>query len=86
MQIFIVYACDYFYSLRKFKKKKNFASAHSMEEAEVLCDRLGIFVDGSFQCLGNPTEVSRKYQFVYDDKFLFQKLHLYGDCSLTNKD
>ena len=31
--------------------------AHSMEEAEVLCDRLGIFVDGDFQCLGNPKEV-----------------------------
>jgi ABC-type multidrug transport system ATPase subunit len=28
-----------------------------MEEAERLCDRLGIFVDGGFQCLGNPKEV-----------------------------
>ena len=28
-----------------------------MEEAEVLCDRLGIFVDGSLQCVGNPKEV-----------------------------
>ena len=34
-------------------------SAHSMEEAEVLCDRLGIFVDGSLQCIGNPKEVLR---------------------------
>jgi ABC-type Na+ transport system ATPase subunit NatA len=33
-------------------------SAHSMEEAEVLCDRLGIFVVGSLQCIGNPKEVS----------------------------
>ena len=33
-------------------------SAHSMEEAEVLCDRLGIFVDGSLQCIGNPKEVT----------------------------
>jgi len=29
-----------------------------MEEAEVLCDRLGIFVDGGFQRLGNPKEVT----------------------------
>jgi ABC-type multidrug transport system ATPase subunit len=29
-----------------------------MEEAEVLCDRLGIFVDGGFQCIGNPKEVT----------------------------
>ena len=28
-----------------------------MEEAEHLCDRLGIFVDGSLQCVGNPKEV-----------------------------
>jgi len=33
-----------------------------MEEAEVLCDRLGIFVDGGFQCLGNPKEVT--YLFI----------------------
>ena len=35
------------------------SAAHSMEEAEVLCDRLGIFVDGSLQCIGNPKEVSQ---------------------------
>lgn len=34
-----------------------YISAHSMEEAEVLCDRLGVFVDGSLQCIGNPKEV-----------------------------
>uniref|UniRef100_A0A7N0V1R9 ABC transporter domain-containing protein n=1 Tax=Kalanchoe fedtschenkoi TaxID=63787 RepID=A0A7N0V1R9_KALFE len=33
-------------------------TTHSMEEAEVLCDRLGIFVDGSLQCIGNPKEVN----------------------------
>ncbi|KAI0528659.1 hypothetical protein KFK09_001201 [Dendrobium nobile] len=31
-------------------------TTHSMEEAEVLCDRLGIFVTGSLQCIGNPKE------------------------------
>ncbi|XP_057806410.1 ABC transporter A family member 7-like isoform X2 [Salvia miltiorrhiza] len=31
-------------------------TTHSMEEAEHLCDRLGIFVDGSLQCVGNPKE------------------------------
>ena len=28
-----------------------------MEEAEELCDRAGIFVDGDFHCLGTPIEV-----------------------------
>uniref|UniRef100_A0A0E0B1Z0 ABC transporter domain-containing protein n=1 Tax=Oryza glumipatula TaxID=40148 RepID=A0A0E0B1Z0_9ORYZ len=38
---------------------------HSMEEAEVLCDRLGIFVDGDFQCLGNPKELKARYGGAY---------------------
>ena len=29
-------------------------TTHSMEEATVLCDRLGIFVDGTLVCIGNP--------------------------------
>ncbi|KAH7657402.1 Sulfate-transporting ATPase protein [Dioscorea alata] len=33
-------------------------TTHSMEEAEALCDRVGIFVDGSLQCIGNPKEVT----------------------------
>ncbi|KAL8140462.1 hypothetical protein V2J09_006483 [Rumex salicifolius] len=36
-------------------------TTHSMEEAEVLCDRLGIFVDGSLQCIGNPKELKARY-------------------------
>jgi ABC-type multidrug transport system ATPase subunit len=28
-----------------------------MEEAEELCDRVGIFVSGNFHCLGTPSEV-----------------------------
>uniref|UniRef100_A0A0D9XCW9 ABC transporter domain-containing protein n=1 Tax=Leersia perrieri TaxID=77586 RepID=A0A0D9XCW9_9ORYZ len=40
-------------------------TTHSMEEAEVLCDRLGIFVDGDFQCLGNPKELRARYGGAY---------------------
>ncbi|KAF8701901.1 hypothetical protein HU200_033229 [Digitaria exilis] len=36
-------------------------SAHSMEEAEELCDRVGIFIAGSFHCLGTPTELKVRY-------------------------
>ena len=36
-------------------------TTHSMEEAEELCDRLGIFVDGALQCLGNPKELTNRY-------------------------
>lgn len=40
-------------------------SAHSMEEAEFLCDRLGIFVDGGLQCIGNPKELKGRYGGSY---------------------
>nr|BAO45863.1 ATP-binding cassette transporter subfamily A member [Acacia mangium] len=42
-------------------------TTHSMEEAEVLCDRIGIFVDGSWQCIGNPKELKSRYggSFVF---------------------
>jgi ABC-type multidrug transport system ATPase subunit len=36
-------------------------TTHSMEEAEVLCDRLGIFVDGQLVCIGAPKEITARY-------------------------
>ncbi|KAJ7541144.1 hypothetical protein O6H91_10G048600 [Diphasiastrum complanatum] len=36
-------------------------TTHSMEEANVLCDRLGIFVNGQLQCIGNPSELRARY-------------------------
>ncbi|XP_078158753.1 ABC transporter A family member 8-like [Carex rostrata] len=40
-------------------------TTHSMEEAEALCDRLGIFVDGSFECIGNAKELKARYGGTY---------------------
>ncbi|KAJ4968890.1 hypothetical protein NE237_015591 [Protea cynaroides] len=40
-------------------------TTHSMEEAEFLCDRLGIFVDGSLQCIGNPKQLKARYGGSY---------------------
>ncbi|KAG2497357.1 hypothetical protein HYH03_004516 [Edaphochlamys debaryana] len=36
-------------------------TTHSMEEAETLCDRLGIFVDGRLVCLGAPREITARH-------------------------
>lgn len=36
-----------------------------MEEAEFLCDRLGIFVDGGLHCIGNPKELKGRYGGSY---------------------
>ncbi|VVA95177.1 unnamed protein product [Arabis nemorensis] len=50
------------------RAKQNIAiilTTHSMEEAEFLCDRLGIFVDGRLQCIGNPKELKARYGGTY---------------------
>ncbi|GMH31525.1 hypothetical protein Nepgr_033368 [Nepenthes gracilis] len=36
-------------------------TTHSMEEAEAICDRIGIFVNGSLQCIGNAKELRARY-------------------------
>ena len=40
-------------------------TTHSMEEATVLCDRLGIFVNGQLVCIGNPKELTARYGGYY---------------------
>ena len=34
-------------------------------QATVLCDRLGIFVDGQLVCIGNPKELTARYGGYY---------------------
>lgn len=36
-------------------------TTHSMKEAEVLCDRLGVFVNGRLMVIGNPKELTSRY-------------------------
>uniref|UniRef100_K3YG64 ABC transporter domain-containing protein n=1 Tax=Setaria italica TaxID=4555 RepID=K3YG64_SETIT len=38
-----------------------FLTTHSMEEAEELCDRIGIFINGNFHCIGTPKELKARY-------------------------
>ncbi|KAF8697365.1 hypothetical protein HU200_035958 [Digitaria exilis] len=48
--------------IKRAKKDRTIIlTTHSMEEAEELCDRVGIFIEGSFHCLGTPTELKARY-------------------------
>jgi len=53
-------------------------TTHSMEEAEVLCDRVGWFKHGSFVCIGNPEKLKIKYSPGY-------KLHIKFDERVINQ-
>ncbi|KAF7138825.1 hypothetical protein RHSIM_Rhsim07G0182800 [Rhododendron simsii] len=52
--------------LRRAKMNRTLIlTTHSMKEAERLCDRLGILVDGSLQCIGNTRELKARYGEFY---------------------
>lgn len=55
-------------------------TTHSMEEAAVLCDRLGIFVDGELVCIGSPNELTSRYGgfFVFTITVKEGNQHLIG--------
>jgi len=62
------------------KQSAIFLTTHSMEEAEGLCDRLGIFVDGALRCVGNPKELTSRFGGFYiltitSDHGMEEKIH-----------
>ena len=52
-------------SLNK-KKSSIIMTTHSMEEAETLCKRIGILVDGQFKCLSTSDKIKEKYGYGYE--------------------
>ena len=41
-------------------------TTHSMEEAEALCTKMGIMVDGQFKCFGSSQHIKDKYGTGYE--------------------
>jgi len=46
-------------------------TTHSMEEADALCDRIGIMADGALQCLGSQVHLKNKFGEGYTLKINF---------------
>ena len=59
-------------------------TTHSMEEAEILCDRVSWLKQGSFVCIGNPEKLKIKYSLGYkllikfDDQVINQEKDIYN--------
>jgi ATP-binding cassette, subfamily A (ABC1), member 3 len=45
----------------EMKESTVILATHSMEEAEILSNRLGIMVKGNFRCMGTPQHIKSKY-------------------------
>ena len=48
------------------RKSSIIMTTHSMDEAEALCKRMGIMVNGEFVCLGKANEIKNKYGYGYE--------------------
>jgi ATP-binding cassette subfamily A (ABC1) protein 3 len=48
------------------KKSAVIITTHSMEEAEALCTKMGIMVDGQFKCFGSSQNIKDKYGTGYE--------------------
>ena len=44
-------------------------TTHSMEEAETLCEKIGILVKGEFKCLGTCDEIKESFGYGFEIKF-----------------
>lgn len=45
-----------------------------MEEAEALCNKMGIMVKGEFKCFGNALHIKDKYGTGYEIEFKIRTL------------
>ena len=71
------------------KKSTIIMTTHSMEEAETLCKRIGILVDGQFKCLSTIDEIKEKYGFGYEINLQINKPDidkLYEMYNVCNED
>jgi len=50
----------------KGKKASVIMTTHSMEEAETLCKRMAIMVNGEFVCMGKAGEIKEKYGYGFE--------------------
>ena len=51
---------------KKGKKSSVIMTTHSMDEAETLCKRMGIMVNGEFVCLGKASQIKDRYGYGYE--------------------
>ena len=50
----------------KGKKSSIILTTHSMDEAETLCKRMGIMVNGEFVCMGSAAQIKDTYGYGYE--------------------
>ena len=50
-----------FKMLKQLKNSSILLTTHRMDEAESLCDKIAIMINGKFVCYGSPNHLKQKY-------------------------
>jgi ABC-type multidrug transport system ATPase subunit len=83
------YVWDIIKSTLQVNDSSNMISTHSMEEAELLCNRIAIMIKGKIRCIGSPEHLKMKFGNSYildvytDNIEKFHKEVVIG-CNLFN--
>jgi ATP-binding cassette subfamily A (ABC1) protein 3 len=56
------------------KKSAVIITTHSMEEAEALCTKMGIMVNGQFKCFGSSQHIKDKFGTGYEIELKIRSL------------
>ena len=60
-------------------------TTHSMDEAETLCKRMGIMVNGEFVCLGTANQIKEKYGYGYEADVRIKPMSLEMQKNILDK-
>ena len=60
-------------------------TTHSMDEAETLCRRMAIMVNGEFVCLGRAGQIKEKYGYGYEIDIRIKPMEQSKLNSITEK-
>jgi len=59
------YIWDVLTSYKNYENSSIVLTTHAMEEAELLCERIGILVNGELLAIGSPAHLKMKYGNTY---------------------
>ena len=70
---------------KKGRKSSVIMTTHSMDEAETLCKRMGIMVNGEFVCLGTANQIKSKYGYGYEADVRIKPMTIEQQKEILNK-
>jgi ATP-binding cassette, subfamily A (ABC1), member 3 len=73
-----------FKMLKHLKNSSIMLTTHRMDEAEALCDKIAIMINGKFVCIGSPGHLKQKYGEGYQIMLTLNNGGMMNEASADN--